>query len=179
MKLRILEYESVSSTNDVAISFAKRGAKEGLVVSSKYQANGRGSGRRRWYSPKGKSVLATILLKPGRAALKLSDLTLTACKAVSDFLADYVSDVRLKLPNDVLVSDKKIAGVLVEGASKGRMLDWACVGIGVNIQARKGEIYRGGTSLMIENNRKLSIQYALRSLMHKFVEKYENRQNIT
>lgn len=177
MKFRILEYDTVSSTNDVAISLAKRGAREGLVVRSDYQTRGRGRGNHRWYAPRGTSLLMTILLRPKASPGKLSDLTLLAAKAVADSLRRHTDSVTLKLPNDILVSGKKIAGVLVEGGALGNKQDWACIGIGVNVQTRKKKVYNRGTSILIEIGRNIEINSALYDILSKFDENYRNKKN--
>ena len=177
MKFRILEYDTVSSTNDVAVSLAKRGAHEGLVVRSDYQTLGRGRGNHRWYAPRGTSLLMTILLRPKASPAKLSDLTLLAAKAVADCLRRYTSSVSLKLPNDILASGKKVAGILVEGGALGNKQDWACVGIGVNVQTSKKKIYKKGTSILIEIGIKIEINCALYYILSKFNENYINNKN--
>jgi len=177
LKLRVLEYDTVSSTNDVAVSLAKRGAREGLVVRSDYQTCGRGRGAHRWYAPRGTSLLMTILLRPKAAPAKLSNLTLLAAKAVADSLRRYMDSVSLKLPNDILVSGKKVGGVLVEGGALGHKQTWACIGIGVNVQTRPKKVYKRGTSVLIEAGKKVSISEALYDILSKFVENYGNKHN--
>jgi len=177
LKLRILEYDTVSSTNDVAVSLAKRGTREGLVVRSDYQTRGRGRGAHRWYAPRGTSLLMTILLRPKAAPAKLSDLTLLAAKAVADSLRKYMNSISLKLPNDILVSGKKIGGVLVEGGTRGNKQDWVCIGIGVNVRTRPKNVYKRGTSILIETGRKIAIREALYDILYKFIENYGNKHN--
>lgn len=170
MKIRVIEYETVSSTNDLAASFARRGAKEGLVIKSEYQTKGRGRGRHRWYSPRGKDVLMTFLLRPRAEAINLSHLTVLACKSVAQFLHGYAKGVVLKLPNDILASGKKIAGVLVEGEMKGRVQKWVCVGVGVNIQTDRNRIHRNGTSIFIEIDRKIDVSKCYYEIISKLVD---------
>ena len=179
MKLRVIEYDTVSSTNDLARDFARRGAREGLIIRSEYQTKGRGRGRHSWRSPRGKSVLMTLLLRPQVEAAKLSHLTVITCKSIAEFLRMHIEGVVLKLPNDILVSGKKIAGVLVEGETKGRMQKWVCVGIGMNVLTNKESIHRGGTSIFIEIRKKLDAYSCISGILSRLVKNYVNSSIIS
>lgn len=173
MTFRVVEYESVSSTNDVLIRLARQGAQEGLVVRSDFQRKGRGRGKRRWYSPKGKDLLVSLLVKPDGSVSKISHLTTLGCQAALETVRSYLPNATLKLPNDVLVNRKKIAGVLVEGQAKGGKQKWACVGVGINVGASKSQIFHRGTSLYIENGVLIELNDVLSRFISIFSEKFK------
>lgn len=142
MRYQIHRFKTVTSTNDTAARLAEEGAPEGTVVIAEYQTHGRGRGRRRWLSPRGKNLLFSILLRPPLRASEAPWLTRIASRAVSDSLkALYRLPAEVKKPNDIVVRGKKISGVLVESSSKNDEVEYAIVGIGVNVWAypcRKG-----------------------------------------
>jgi BirA family transcriptional regulator, biotin operon repressor / biotin---[acetyl-CoA-carboxylase] ligase len=121
-------YRLTSSTNDRARELAEAGAPSGTVVTADEQSAGRGRTGRRWSAPRGEALLASWILQPlGRdhALLPLA-VPLAVCEAI-----EAVAPVRcqVKWPNDVWISERKVAGVLVEA----RPPDWAVIGVGVNV----------------------------------------------
>jgi BirA family biotin operon repressor/biotin-[acetyl-CoA-carboxylase] ligase len=139
--------DEVDSTNSSVRDQARRGAPEGLVVVADHQRAGRGRLDRRWESPPRANLLASVLLRPqcdgadvhlctGAVALAGAD----ACRAVT-----RVEPV-LKWPNDLLVDESKLAGVLAEAEFTGSSLAAVVVGIGINV-AWPGPDGAGGTCL--------------------------------
>jgi BirA family biotin operon repressor/biotin-[acetyl-CoA-carboxylase] ligase len=126
----IQHHERLGSTNDEARQLAASGAPHGVVVHADEQAAGRGRFGRTWYSPPGNLYLSVLLrldIPPSRHA-ELSFVTaLTVADAV-DALLPKQSKAVLKWPNDVLVNDGKIAGILVESVD-----DAQIIGIGLNV----------------------------------------------
>jgi len=132
LTFRVHYLESCTSTQDVAASLAEAGAPEGTLVLAEEQTAGRGRMGRNWASPRG-GLWLTLVLRPGEASL-LGPLSLSAGVAVARALGEVCGvDARLKWPNDVLVSGRKVAGVLVEGSAEARALRYALVGIGINV----------------------------------------------
>lgn len=129
-----LAYPSVGSTNDVARSAAADGAPEGLIVTADEQTAGRGRHGRRWESPRGAGLLCSVLLRPALPpAMAPRAGTYVALAAASAIEAVARVPVVLKWPNDLLVSGRKVAGVLAESGVAGDRLDFVVVGIGINV----------------------------------------------
>jgi BirA family biotin operon repressor/biotin-[acetyl-CoA-carboxylase] ligase len=122
---------AVTSTNDVLKDLARAGAAEGTVVVAEAQTAGRGRQGRAWQSPGG-NLFLSFLLRPPQDAL-VSLVPLAAGLAVAEALDTEGIDGRLKWPNDVLVGDKKIAGILAEASADARGIDSVIVGVGVNV----------------------------------------------
>lgn len=123
-------FESVGSTNDVAIEMAKAGAPEGTVILAKSQSKGRGRRGRSWFDKPGESVLMTAILRPDLPLNRYSELAFTAAVAVAETIeAECGLNPQLKWPNDVLLRDKKVSGTLIESAGGA-----AIIGIGVNVK---------------------------------------------
>ncbi len=122
-------HDRLPSTNARARELAARGASDLAVVAAE-QTGGRGRRDRRWASPPG-GVWLSILLRPAAPAAHAPVYTLGGAVAVADAVPAAVG-ARIKWPNDVLVGERKLAGVLTETATTGGELDWVIVGIGLN-----------------------------------------------
>jgi BirA family transcriptional regulator, biotin operon repressor / biotin---[acetyl-CoA-carboxylase] ligase len=122
----------VRSTLDEIHALGSAGAAEGSLVLAETQAAGRGRDGRTWQSPAGGIWLA-LLLRPRTAALGI--VSIRAGLVLADVVDELVGAplARLKWPNDVLLHDRKLAGVLCEGRWQGDALQWLGVGIGINV----------------------------------------------
>lgn len=133
---RLVAFETIGSTNDEAQRFAVAGEPERLIVSAAAQTRGRGRQQRSWISPIG-GLYCSFLFRPDCPLLRAPEMGFVAAVAVAEAVAELLGDgglVSCKWPNDVLVSGRKIAGILIEssGGAHNR-LDWLVVGIGLNI----------------------------------------------
>ena len=128
------KYRSVSSTNDFLKAKAERGAAEGFAVLARRQKKGRGRQGRTWLSPAGEGVYLSVLLRPGIPAFEANWLGVVGALAVAGALDRAgVGDVTLKWPNDVLARGRKIAGILVEPRIHDQSVEFAVLGIGINM----------------------------------------------
>jgi len=130
---RIEHFTEIDSTNTWAVAEARHGAPEGLVAYADFQSEGRGRLDRTWESPVGASLLCSVLLRPD---VPVEDLTLVLGAVALAARAALVrlSGVRpsLKWPNDLVVGDAKVAGLLAELVHEGDA-NAVVVGIGVNL----------------------------------------------
>jgi len=93
----------------------QQGAPEGTVVLADQQLSGRGRGSRTWHSPAGVGIYCSIVLRPKMAVVKTQLITLMAGVSIVKAIALRTGlSPRLKWPNDVLINDKKVAGILLE-----------------------------------------------------------------
>lgn len=144
----IHRFDSLTSTNDVARDMADRGEPAGTVVVARSQTAGRGRRGRTWLDESGKSLTMSVILRPQLPAGRLGELAFVASMAVADYLAsDYAVIPQLKWPNDVLVRDKKIAGILIEAAPSAAICG---IGLNVNQSSFAAEIRAIATSLRLE-----------------------------
>lgn len=128
------------STNADLASRARAGAAGGLVLATDHQAAGRGRLGRTWTAPAGSAIAASVLLRPVRPPVAWTWLPLVAGLAVADSLR-AVADVpaELKWPNDVLVADAKICGILAERVET--PTGAACVlGVGINVHLQQADL---------------------------------------
>ena len=133
---RLKIYDTLGSTSDLCRNFALEGEPEGLAVLARRQERGRGRAGRTWISAPG-NLFLSVLLRP-RGLLRSPGLwSLLAAVALAETLAPLVPDaaaLTLKWPNDLLLSGRKLAGVLLDSAANGSGgLDWLVIGFGVNL----------------------------------------------
>lgn len=148
-----LRFDSVPSTNDVARELAMSGANEGLCVIAREQTAGRGRHGRSWSSPPGEGLAFSLILRPGVRPSDSPLITLAAAIAVTETLrTDFQITGDIKWPNDVLVRGRKICGILVEAAIDGDRLQYAIMGIGLNVAQRAfpEQIGDSATSMLLE-----------------------------
>jgi BirA family biotin operon repressor/biotin-[acetyl-CoA-carboxylase] ligase len=134
-------FATVGSTNDVLKEKAQAGGPEGCTVIADRQTRGRGRRGKHWHSRKGKGVYLSLLLRPGWPAGEASLISMLAVVGVARGLeALGVRQIRVKWPNDVLAGGKKIAGILVEPRVSRHLIDFAVVGIGINIGHTRSDL---------------------------------------
>jgi BirA family biotin operon repressor/biotin-[acetyl-CoA-carboxylase] ligase len=125
----------VDSTNRVLLERAREGAAHGLVLVADHQTAGRGRLGRTWEAPPGSALLVSVLLRPHLAPTELFHLTWAAGLAAVDAVATFGVEARLKWPNDVLVEDRKLAGILAESTVTGSEIGAVVVGMGLNLRS--------------------------------------------
>jgi BirA family biotin operon repressor/biotin-[acetyl-CoA-carboxylase] ligase len=170
MEFTTLRFDSIDSTNTEVIRQAVSGAAEGLVVVATEQTAGRGRQGRQWISVKASGLYLSILLRPKSEPRFLPLITLTAAIAIYDLLADsFGLSPDIKWPNDILINEKKICGILAETAETPHGLA-VVVGIGINLRSTNfpPELAKSATSLQAEavSSKTLEIE----SLLLRFFE---------
>jgi BirA family transcriptional regulator, biotin operon repressor / biotin---[acetyl-CoA-carboxylase] ligase len=132
-----LAVQSVSeSTSSDAKEAAKRGAAHGATWVSDLQTQGRGRQGRAWHSVRGEQLMFSTVLRPTCAAERLPLLSILTGLAVADAVDEALGgalSVALKWPNDVWVSGKKVAGILLESSLAGSRVEAVTIGVGINV----------------------------------------------
>jgi BirA family biotin operon repressor/biotin-[acetyl-CoA-carboxylase] ligase len=163
---RIIYYPRLASTMDIARQEARRGASEGTVIIAGEQTRGRGRMQRLWLSPEG-NIALSVILRPDISCLPY--LVMLASLAVVHSIEALTGlKPQIKWPNDVLVGGKKVCGILIENEMKGSRVDYAVVGIGINIGLKPADVPESlgaATSLNDELGRKVSCLAVVRNLL--------------
>ncbi len=143
----VRRFDEIASTNSYLLAQARAGAPAHLVAVARHQTAGRGRLDRRWESPPGANVLVSFLLRPRCEPSDLHLCTAAVALAAADACRD-VADVgaALKWPNDLLVGESKVAGILAEVDFGSGPPAAVVVGLGLNV-AWSGPPGAGGTSL--------------------------------
>jgi BirA family transcriptional regulator, biotin operon repressor / biotin---[acetyl-CoA-carboxylase] ligase len=137
---RTLHYrESLESTNELAYQLAMEGAAHGEVVIADQQTRGKGRRGRSWSSPPGKNLYCSIILRPELAPQRAPELTLVTAVAVAASLREFGAQVKIKWPNDLLLNQLKVGGILTELSAEQDRIHFAVVGVGVNLNAEPAD----------------------------------------
>jgi BirA family transcriptional regulator, biotin operon repressor / biotin---[acetyl-CoA-carboxylase] ligase len=166
-------YEYVVSTPSTQLLLLPE-APEGALVAAGEQTAGRGRLGRRWLAPAGTSLLCSLQLRPAIASERLPELTGVAARACAEAVAALTDlEPELKFPNDVLVGDRKLAGVLAEAREERVVLG---IGVNVNVAAEDlpQEIDRAATSVLAETGRELDRAELLAELLERLERRYDD-----
>ena len=130
---RVVLFDEVTSTLDVAHPLARGGAPEGTLILAERQTAGRGRSGRAWASEERAGIWSTLIVRPtDEAALDVLSLRvgLAAARALEAF-TDH--DIRVKWPNDLMLDGGKLGGILIESRWREERVDWVAIGIGINM----------------------------------------------
>lgn len=172
---RVIRVESCSSTNDMAHEMAIQGEEEGTVIVAEEQTKGRGTKGRKWYSPRGKGIYISVILRPQKRNLSL--LPLAMGLAVRDALLESAGiPVQLKWPNDLVCGGKKLGGILCEASFRGNDVGYVVLGLGLNLAHARDEFpeeFRNrATSLQLEADKEIDRGELLQNLWRVLGEWY-------
>lgn len=132
-KDKIIYQLTTDSTQNLAILLAEKNPNsDGIVIIAGEQKSGRGRQNRKWLSPKG-GIWLSVVLRPRISASKITLLPFAAALAVCDAIKKTTQlDAKLRWPNDVTISGKKVAGILIDISMEAERINYAVVGIGIN-----------------------------------------------
>jgi BirA family biotin operon repressor/biotin-[acetyl-CoA-carboxylase] ligase len=133
MTARTLFFERVGSTMDVIHQLAEQGGEAGTIVLAGEQLGGRGSRGRTWHSPPGGLWMSVLFRPPSIGGVEV--ISLRVGLAIARSLEPVVSaPLCLKWPNDLMLGDRKVGGILCEARWQGAALGWVAVGVGLNLR---------------------------------------------
>ena len=156
---KILIYDSTSSTQTIAAEYAKNKKNDGLVIFAEEQTAGKGRAGNKWHSARSNSILCSIVLIESKLSAEL--LSLACAVVVTETIGKPArNQAKIKWPNDVMLSGKKVAGILLESTSlpisKSKIF---IIGIGINCHQKKDsfpeELQPVATSMDIESRTRI------------------------
>ncbi len=170
-------FRQLQSTNDLAADLATHGAAEGTIVTADQQTRGRGRHGRSWHSPPETGIYVSIVLRPQAPPEKAPGLSLVAALALAESIKPLVGErVRIKWPNDVLISGRKTAGILTELTGHQGRIDHVVVGVGINVNQRSSDfpddLHDRATSLRRATRKKQSRVELLCRFLERFEKEY-------
>lgn len=173
MGQKIFYFPSLPTTIEVAKEYVRKGYPEGTVVIAGEQTAGRGRRGRTWLSPKGGLYLSLILYPTIDLLPYLIMISsLAVVKAIENICG---LKPQIKWPNDVLIKGRKVCGILIESAIRGERVDYAIIGIGLNINLDPSlfpEISPSATSLSQELGQEVSYLSVVKSLLEELERLY-------
>ena len=166
MKYNAIHFSEIDSTN----KYVKENFNvldDFTFVSTDYQSLGKGRNDRVWLANKNENLMFSLLLK-NRDIIMDSFISLVAAVSISEIVERYARNrVEIKWPNDIYISDKKVAGILLEG----RLPDYVVIGVGINVNQKEfvGEYRKEPTSLLLETGTEININYLKESVYQQMV----------
>ena len=130
---KVICYDAVDSTNLVLKKLAREGAEDGTVVVADSQGTGRGRMERAFFSPPGKGIWVSILLRPTFLPQDAPKCTLMAAVAVARAMEAFGLRAEIKWPNDILHDGRKLVGILTEMSAEMDRVNYVVIGIGINV----------------------------------------------
>jgi BirA family transcriptional regulator, biotin operon repressor / biotin---[acetyl-CoA-carboxylase] ligase len=169
--------ESVESTQKIAHRLAHEDAPEGTVIIAEEQLSGRGRMDRKWHSPKYTGIWMSIILRPNIPLPKAPQLTLLTAAAIVQGIEDITGvQPEIKWPNDILISGKKVTGILTELVAEADRINAVIIGIGMNVNQTKEdfpvELQEIATSLLLEKGGKVSRADLIKSIFMNLEKLY-------
>ena len=167
--------KEIDSTNSWIKKLAKEGAEHGTLAVAEFQSAGRGRFDRKWDAPEGSSIMMTLLLRPQFSPQYASMLTLVMGLAVAQAVQELGFEVSIKWPNDVVISRKKICGILTEMGTNGLEINYVLIGVGINVNLKEfpSEMQDKATSLFLESGKEYDRNQIIALVMKHFEENYE------
>jgi BirA family biotin operon repressor/biotin-[acetyl-CoA-carboxylase] ligase len=179
----VLAYRSVKSTNDIAAEMANAGAPDGAVICAEQQTAGRGRLGRSWFSPIGTGIYVSTIFRPAFAPEYAPGMSIMTALALADaIVAISPADARLKQvsikwPNDILIGERKLAGILTELATEDKTISHVVIGVGINVNQADDdfpeEIEDIATSLRRELGRTVHRVTLLQTFLHNLERQYQ------
>lgn len=175
----LLSFEMLDSTNEEAKRLARGGGGHGAVIWAKHQTEGKGRLGRSWVSSQG-NLFVSVLLQPGKKLEDLAQLSFVTGVAMLEAIADMLPEdktITCKWPNDILIDDKKLGGILLESLQMEDGKHWVVAGIGINIDSCPPHTEFPATCLTQEGVELVSAKIILSRFIHHFIECYNTWDN--
>lgn len=168
-------YDIIDSTSSMALR-EMDSLSDRTVIAAEFQTAGKGQGDHVWLSGKGENLTFTIIRKFDEDSfLAIADqqlITMASSLSVKDFLKHLGIEAKVKKPNDIYVSHKKICGMLIENGSSNGLLEWSSIGIGVNLNQK---VFDESIPNAVSATLLTGINYDIKACLYFFLEDFERR----
>ena len=135
--VEMIHKDSVDSTNKLAKKLAYEGAADGTVIVAEEQTGGKGRLERKFFSPRGKGIYFSLILRPKCLPKDAPKFTLMAAVAVANAMQRFKIPAQIKWPNDIMFDGRKVVGILTELSAQIEKVNYIVVGIGINVNIAK------------------------------------------
>lgn len=170
---KIYYFDAVSSTMDVALGLSLKGAPEGTLILSETQTKGRGRLGRSWLSPKYKGLYLSLILRPKILPNLTPILTLLAGVSICEAIKAVTNlDAKMKWPNDILMHNRKLGGILTELNAEMDVSRFVIIGIGLNVNNDQKSLSPGATSLREQVNEPIGRVKLLQEILRRTEDNY-------
>lgn len=166
----IIYFDAINSTNSYAKTIGLS-CDDGTVITCENQADGRGRLGKQWKSQSG-SMCMTVVLKPDIDIAQVSKITQVCAASISLTLDELKIDAKIKWPNDLMINNKKICGILTEMNSDKNRVNYVVIGIGLNVNNLNedfpNEIRDIATSILSETGRYIDRNFIAAKILNNF-----------
>lgn len=170
----VLCYEELDSTNSTAFALAEKGAADGTCLIAEHQRGGKGRLGRTWSSPKAQNILLSVVLRPRITAFDAPRVTLAAAVCVARAIERETGlRPRIKWPNDLLLNERKLCGILTEMSAETDRVSFIVVGIGLNVNSDPADLPAGSTSLATASGSVLRRAPLVRAILTELDSAYD------
>ncbi len=170
---KIHYFDYLASTMDLAMQLGMHGAVSGSAVLAESQTKGRGRLGRGWFSPKYKGIYLSLILRPKILPAACPILTLMSAVSICEAVKKVIGlDLQIKWPNDVLIHNKKVAGILTEMNAEVDKVNFVVIGIGLNVNNDKKSLIAQATSLKQQQGVEISRVVLLQELLRRIEGNY-------
>ncbi|GAA0599974.1 bifunctional biotin--[acetyl-CoA-carboxylase] synthetase/biotin operon repressor [Virgibacillus siamensis] len=175
---KIIHREAISTTQQLAHKTAQEGTNNGTVIIADEQTEGKGRMNRHWHSSKGKGVWMSLILKPDIPPNLAPQLTLLTATVLAEVFSSYTNtNPKIKWPNDILIEDRKTAGILTEMQAEQDQIQYVVIGMGINVNTAAEEIpddiRNKATSLRMETGENWNLKDLIQRILAAFETGYE------
>lgn len=176
---KIIHKASVSSTQSIAHNLAREGAPHGTVVIADEQTDGKGRMDRSFHSSAGKGIWMSILIRPQILPYLAPQITLLTATVLAETIENMVDvQTQIKWPNDVLIEEKKVSGILTEMQAEQDQIQYVIIGIGLNVFHQEKDFHKDirekSTSIRLHTDHSIHMQSFIQTLLHTFEAEYES-----
>lgn len=177
-------FPKVESTSTVALELAEKKSPEGTTVIADHQENGKGRMGRSWESPPGVNLYLSLILRPSFSPIHGSQMTFLAANAVVKSIKKlpFFTSPKIKWPNDILINNKKVAGILTEMNSEMDRIHFIILGIGINLNMSSAMFPAGlsptATSLYLESGQEIDRSKFVSSLLYEIEREYDTLKKV-
>lgn len=173
----IIHKETIDSTQFVAHQAARDGAKHGTIVIADEQTKGKGRMSRSFYSPSNEGIWLSIILRPQLQPYLAAQLTLLTATVLAEVIKnETLLQPQIKWPNDILIHDKKVTGILTEMQAEQDSIEYVVIGMGINVNQTKDsfpeDIRERASSLKIESGQDWDIKNLIQHILLYFEDAY-------
>ncbi|MDW8801365.1 biotin--[acetyl-CoA-carboxylase] ligase [Clostridium sp. A1-XYC3] len=173
----IMYFQTLGSTNNKAKELALSNAPHGTVIISEEQTEGRGRLGRNWSSPKFKGIWLSIILRPDTDPLNVPKVTQVGAAAVIKALNELDINAYVKWPNDIILNEKKVCGILTEMSGELNKVNYVVMGIGINVNTDSSdfpeELKNTATSISLETGKYIKRKELVSKLLNSFELLYD------
>ena len=188
----VVYYHETDSTNTRAKQAAEDGEKSGTLFITECQTGGRGRRGRTWESPAGSGIWMSLLLRPGIKPFDASMLTIVAAMGMKDAIEEIIGvgtgqggiHCKIKWPNDIVLGDRKICGMLTEMSAETDWINYVVIGIGVNVNTTEFDdsIKDMASSILLQTGRSVKrsdIVVAFARHFSKYYDEFLKKCNLS